>query len=164
MSLSLLGWNTANTSLMIICIQLPPRLPTMQEQKSLTCRWLSCSGWGRERVSLDIIYKGSRFTQKGQWCTKDNVLRFAVGYLNATINGKTRNTEQEIGTDGSSQTWQNLCVDWYGSGLGPARHRGPGFWMVREANLAVFAVQTLTAGRLPGPIATTTVEHIMWQH
>jgi len=120
-SLSLLRWNTANTSFMIVCIQSPPRLPFMQEQKSLTHHWVSCSGWGRECVSLVFSYKRSRFIRKGQWCTKVNLSRLAVRYLNATINRKTWNTEPEIGTDGSSQTRQILRVDGYGSGFGPPR-------------------------------------------
>jgi len=110
-SLSLLCWNTANTSFMIVCIQSPPRLPMMQEQTSLTRHWLSCSGWGRECVSLVFNYKGSRFIRKGQWRTEVNILRIAVGYQNATMNGKTWNTEPEIGTDGSNWTRQNPVVD-----------------------------------------------------
>jgi hypothetical protein len=40
---------------------------------------------------------------------------------------ETRNTEPEIGTDGSSQTRRNLRVDRYGSGFGPRRVSGSGF-------------------------------------
>jgi len=124
--ISLLGWNTANTLFMIICIQSPSRLLMMQDQKSLTRRWLSCSGWGKERVSLVFSYNGGRFIWKGQWCAKVSILRLTVGYLNATTYRKTRNTEPEIGTNGSSQTRQNLQVDGYGSGFGPPRCCGSG--------------------------------------
>jgi len=128
----------------------------MQDQKSLTRRWLSCSGWGMEHVALVFSYKGGWFIRKGQWCAKVNILRLTVGYLNATINRKTQNTEPEIGTDGSSQTRQNPRVDGYGSGFGPPRRCGSGFWTVLEPNRNVFPVRTRTAGGLPGPVANTT--------
>ena len=141
---------------MIICIQSPPRLLMMPDQKSLTCRWLSCSGWGRERVSVVFSYKGGRFIRKGQWCVKVNILWLTIGYLNTTIIRKTWNTEPKIGTNGSSQTRQNPRVDRYGSGFGPPRHCGSGFWTVLEPNRTVFQVRTQTTGRLPGPVANTT--------
>jgi len=72
-----------------------------------------------------------------------------------TINRKTRNAEPDIGTDGSGQTRQNPRVDEYGSRFGPPRLSGSGFWTVLEPNRPVFAGQTWTAGRLPGPIANT---------
>jgi hypothetical protein len=68
---------------------------------------------------------------------------------------ETRNAEPEIGTDGSSQTRRNPRVDGYGSGFGPPRVCGSGFWPVLEPNRPVFAVQTRTAGELPGPVANT---------
>jgi len=152
---SLLGWNTANTSFMIVCIQSPSRLLMMQDQTSLTRCWLSCSGWGKECVSLVFSYKGSRFIRTGQWCAKVNILRLTVGYLNATINGMTRNTEPVIWTDGSSQTPQNPRVDGYGSGFGLPRRCGSGFWTVLEPNWTVFPVRTRTAGGYPWPVANT---------
>jgi len=69
-----------------------------------------------------------------------------------------RNTEQEIGTDGSSQTRRNPRVDGYGAGFGSQRVSGSGFWTVLEPNRPIFAVQTRNAGRLPGPIANTNLE------
>jgi hypothetical protein len=69
---------------------------------------------------------------------------------------ETRNAEPEIGPDGSSQTRRNPRVDGYGSGFGPPRVCGSGFWPVLEPNRPVFAVQTRTAGGLPGPVANTT--------
>jgi len=68
---------------------------------------------------------------------------------------ETRNAEPEIGTDGSSQTWRNPRVDSYGSGIGPPRVCGSGFCPVLEQNRLVFAVETWTAGGLPGPRANT---------
>jgi len=156
--LSLLGWNTANTSFMIVCILSPSRLLMMQDQKSLTRRWLSCSGWGKEHVSLVFSYKGGWFIRNGQWFAKVNILWLTVGYLNATINRKTRNPEPEIGTDRASQTRQNLQVDRYGSGFGPPRRCGLGFWRVLEAHRTVFTVRTQTAGGQPGPVANTISE------
>jgi len=140
---------------MIICIQSPSRLLMMQDQNSLTRRWLSCSGWGKERVSLVFSYKGSRFIRKGQWCAKVNIVWLTVGYLNATIDRKSRNKEPEIETDGSSQTRQNPWVDGYGAGFGPPRLCGSGFWMVLDPNWTVFPVRTRTAGGLPRPVANT---------
>jgi hypothetical protein len=109
-----------------------------------------------ERVALVFSYKGGRFIRKGQRCAKVNILRLTVGYLNATINRKTRNTEPEIGTDGSSQTRQNPRVAGYGSGFGPPRRCGSGFWTVLAQNRTVFPVRTRTAGGLPGPVANTS--------
>ena len=68
---------------------------------------------------------------------------------------ETRNAEPEIGTDGSSQTRRNPRDDGYGSGFGPPRVCWSGFWLVLEPNQPVFAVQTRTAGGLPGPGANT---------
>jgi hypothetical protein len=68
---------------------------------------------------------------------------------------ETQNAEPEIGTDGSRQTRRNPRVDGYGSGFGPPRVCGSGFWPVHEPNWPVFAVQTRTAGGLPGPVDNT---------
>jgi len=127
LSHSLLLWNTANTSFMTLCIQLPPRLPKMQHQKSLTGHWLTCSGWGREPVSLVFSYKGDWSNQKEQWHTKVNILQLAIGYLNATTYRKTWNTEPEIATDRSILAPQRPMVDQYGSGFGPPRLSGSCF-------------------------------------
>jgi len=69
---------------------------------------------------------------------------------------ETRNAEPEIGTDGSRQTRRNLRVDGYGSGFGPPSVCRSGFWTVLELNRPVFAVQTRTAGALPGPVANSS--------
>jgi len=90
-------------------------------------RWHSFSEWGSEHVSLVFSYKGCRFIRKEQRGAKVNILWLTVGYLNATINRKARNTEPEIGTDESSRTRQNPQVDWYGSRFGPPRRCGSGF-------------------------------------
>jgi len=68
----------------------------------------------------------------------------------------TRNAELEIGTEQCSETRRNTPVDGYRSGVGPPGVRGSGFWTVVERNRRVFAVQTRTAGGLPGPVANTT--------
>jgi len=154
-SLSLLHIKAAYTSFMNVWIQLPCRLPKEQDQKSLTSRWLSFSGWCRERFSPVFDYKGGQYIRKGQRSTNVNILRLAIGYLNATINRITRIPEPEIGTDGSSQTQQNPRVDGYGSGFGPPRCSGSGFWTGLEPNRTVLAVRTWTAGGLPGPVAIT---------
>jgi len=129
-SLSLLFINAAYTSFMKVCIQLPLRLPKMQDQKSLTHCWLSFSGWGRERFSLVFDYKCGQYIRKGQRYTNVNILRFTIAYLNATIYRKTWKLEPQIGTDGSSQTWQNPRVHGYRSGFGLLRCSGLGFGRV----------------------------------
>jgi len=154
-SLFLLRIKAADTSFMNVQIQLPLRLPKVQDQKSSTRRWLSFSGWGRERFSLVFDHKGGRYFRNGQQYTNVNILRLAIGYLNGTINRDTRIPELEIGTDGSGQTRQNLRVDRYGSGFGPPRCSRSGFWTGLEPNWTVLAVRTQTAGGLPGPIANT---------
>jgi hypothetical protein len=134
MCLSRLRWNTANTSFMIVCIQLLGRLLMMHNHKSLTRHVLSCSGWGKKHVCLGFSYKGGQLIQKGQWCAKANILRLTVVYLNALRNRKTRNTEVEIATNGSTQTWHDLPVDGYGPMFGPPRHCRSEFWTVLEQN------------------------------
>jgi hypothetical protein len=84
----------------------------VQDQKSLTCRWLSFSGWGRDWFSLVFDYKGGQYIRKGQQYTNVNILRLEIGYPNATTTRNTRIPELEIGTDWSSQTQQNPRVDW----------------------------------------------------
>jgi hypothetical protein len=138
---------------MIISIRSPSRLLMIQDQKLLTPHWLACSGWGKECVYVVWGYEGGRFIRKWQCCAKVDILRLTVGYLNATINGKTWNTEPEIGTNGSSHTWRNPRVNWYRSGFGLQRHCGSGFWSFLEPNRTVLVVLTRTAGRFPGPIA-----------
>jgi len=72
---------------------------------------------------------------------------------------ETRNTDPEIGTDGSSHTRRNPRVDGYGSGFGPPIVSGSGFWTVLEPNRPIFAVQTRTAGGLFRPVANTNPMH-----
>jgi len=138
---------------MIVCIPSPPRLLMKQDQRSLMRRWLLCSGWGMERVSLVFSYKGSRFIWKGRSCAKDNISQLPVVYPNPTINRKTRNREPEIGTDGSSPIRSNLPFDRYGSRFDPPRHCDSGLSMFLGLNWTVFPVQTRTAGGLPGLVA-----------
>jgi len=146
---------------MNVCIQLPLRLPTMQDQKSLTRYWLSFSGWGRECFSLVFDYKGSQYIRKGQWYTNVNILWLAISYLNATINRKIWKPELVIGTDGSSQTQQKLRVEWYGSGFCPPRCSRSGFWMGLDSDWIVLVVRTRTTGGLPGPVANTSQTSLM---
>jgi hypothetical protein len=68
---------------------------------------------------------------------------------------ETRNAQPEMGTDGSSHSRQNPQVDRYGSGFGQPRVSGSGCCTGLEPNRPVFAVQTETAGGLPGPVATS---------
>jgi hypothetical protein len=115
-SVSLLHIKAAYTSFMNVWIQLPLRLPKVQDQKSLTRRRLSFSGWGREQFLLVFDYKGGQYIRKEQRSTNVNILRFAIGYLNATRNRITQIPEPEIGTDGCSQTRKTCGL----AGTGPS--------------------------------------------
>jgi len=141
---------------MQVCIRLPLRLPKMQDPKSPTPHWLSSSGWGREGVSLVFEYTGGQYIRKGQWLTKVNFIRLAVGYLNATVDRTPRKLEPGIGTDVSSLTGQIPWVAGYRSEVGPQRESRWGVWMGLELNWTVLAVQTRTTCSIPGPIANTS--------
>ena len=95
-SCSLLLINSAYNTFMNLCIQLPLRLPKMQDQKSLTRHWLSFLSRGCERVSLVFDYKGGQYIRKGQRCTKVDIEWLAVGYLIATSNRNTRKPDQGL--------------------------------------------------------------------
>jgi len=86
-------------------------LAMMHDQKSWTLHWSSFSRWGRERVSLLFDYIGGQYIKQWQWRTKVNSVQLTLGYLNATINWKSRNPEPEIWSDWCSQTSQNSPVD-----------------------------------------------------
>jgi len=143
---------------MNVCIQLPLRLLKIQDQKSLTHRWLSFSEWCQERVSLVFHSTSGQDIRPGQWYTIVNILQLAERYLNATIKRKTRKLELEIGTDRSSQSWQTLTVDGYGSRFGPPRCGMSGFCTGFKQNQMVLVVGIRTTGGLPGPIANTISE------
>ena len=135
---------------------MPLRLPKMQDHQLLTLHWCSFSGWGRERPSPCLLYKGCQYIRKWQCGTIVNILQLTVGYLNATINWKTRNAEPEIGTIMTSQTWQHPQVHGYGSMFGPRTGCVSGFWTGLEPNEPGIMVQIPTAGGLPRPIANIT--------
>jgi len=116
--------------------------------------WTSQYCW--ERVSARFHYKGCQYNKPRQQCTKVSILHLTGGYVNATINRKTRKWEPEIGTDGFSQTQQNPQVHWYGCWFGPARNSGSGFRTVQNPKRTGFPVHTPTAGGLPGPVVSTT--------
>jgi len=162
MSLSPLLINAAYNTFITVCIQLPLRLPKMQDQKSLTHRWLSFSAWGWECVSHIFEYKGGQYIRNGQWCNKVNLLQLAVGYLNATINRNTQKPLPGIGTDGSTQTRHNMRVGGYGSGWGVSGRSRFNFWTSREPNPTATAVPIPTVRGLPGPIANTSLSIIIW--
>jgi len=130
-------------------------LPMMQDQKWWTLCWSSFSGWARERVSLLFDYQGGQYMKQRRWHTKVNILQLSVGYLNVTINRQTWKPKPEIGTEGSSQSWQNPWVDRCGHEFGPPRSHLSGFGTGLDPNRTLFPVQTPIAGRLPGPVANT---------
>jgi len=154
-SLLLLPIKEANTSVMTRCNLCPLWLPRMQDLKSLTLRWRSFPGLGRERLSTYFDHKGGLFIQKEHRCTIINIVWLTVRYLNATINRTNRNAKPGIGPHESSQTQWNPQFDVYRGGFGPPRGSGLGFWTVLEPHWTVFLVQTVTAGGLPGSVAYT---------
>ena len=160
-SLFILRIKAADTSCMNVYIQLLLGLPKVQDQKSLTLSWLLFSGWGREQFSLVFDHESGQYIRKGQRYTNVNILQLAIGYLNATINRITRILEPKSGIDRSSQTRQNPRVEGYGSGFGPPRFSGSGFWSGLGPNRTVVVVRTRTAVRLPGPVATSTQEGVI---
>ena len=102
-----------------------------------------------------MLYHSCQYSSYEHCSTIVNILQLTVGYLNATINGKTTNAEPEIGHNGLCQTRQNQGVNGYGARCGPPRSSGSGFWTVQDPNRTDFLVQTRTAGGLPGPVANT---------
>jgi hypothetical protein len=161
--------------------QAPLILPKMQDQISLTLCWRSVDAlltlcW----CSVDALLTLILWMWLGAWvsvfCTSRRLIHrkwtmtyqcqyFAISSSISECDHKceTRNAEPEIGPEGSSQTGSNPSVDGYGSGFCPPRVSGSGFWPGLEANRPVFAVQTRTAGGLPGPIANTTHQKQMLQ-
>ena len=108
------------------------------------------------RISLVLHHNGGQYIRKGQQYSNVNILRLAIGFLNATINRYTRIPEPEIRTDGSSETRQHWRIDGYGSGFGPPRCSRSGFWKGLDTNRTVLAVRSRTPGVVPGPVANTT--------
>jgi len=84
------------------------------------------------------------------------MLQLTIGYLNATITGKTQKAEPDIGTVGSSKTLENPPDYGYRYGFILPRGSGSGYWTGLGPNRTVIVAQTLTAGRSPGPIANTS--------
>jgi len=128
----------------------------MQHHQLLTLHWHSLSGWGRERLSPWLLYKGCQYIRTWQCSTIVIILQLTLGYLNATIKRMTRNAQPEIGTNESSPTQQNPRVDRYRSGIGPPGGSSSGFSTGLKPNRHVCTVRTRTAGGLPGPVANTT--------
>jgi len=142
--------------------QAPLILPKMQDQISLTLCWHSVD------ALLTVIFRmwlgawvsvlcTSRRLIRRKWTVTYQCQNFMISSSLSKCDHKceTRNAEPEIGPDRSSETRWNPRVDRYGSGFGPPRVSGSGFWPGWEPNRPVFAVQTRTTGGLPGPIANT---------
>ena len=103
---------------MTVCNLSPLRLPRMLDQKLLTLRWHSFSGWGSEHLSGWFDHMGGQYIERRQWCSRVSISRFSVESLNAIVNRKSWITDQEIGTSESCETPPNLQVDGSGSGFG----------------------------------------------
>jgi len=103
-----------------------------------------------------VFYISRRLIRR-KWTVTYQCQYFTINCSISECNHKceTRSAQPEIGPDGSSGTRWNRWVDGYGSRFGPPRVSGSSFWMGLEWNWPVFAVQTHTAGGLPGPVANT---------
>jgi len=128
----------------------------MCDLELLTLSWHSFPEWCRESLSPLFDYEGGHYIQKEHRGTIDIIVRWIVGYLNATINRTTRNAEPDLGPDECSHTRRYMRVARYGAVSRPPTCCGLSFWTVQEPNRTLFPVQTQTAGRSPRPIANTT--------
>jgi len=103
--------------------------------------WLFFSRLNRQCVSLVFDYEGVQYIKNRQWYAKVNIVWLEVRNLHATINRKTWRPEPESETDD------------YQSGLGPPRTSWSTLWMILPLNRTVYAIETRTAGGLPGPVS-----------
>lgn len=112
----------------------------MKEEKLFTLHWPSCSGCSWERVSVHFDYKCSQYSKHRLLPINNNSLHLTVGYQNATNNRNTRKQEQDVGSEGSSQTWQTTQVDRYRFAFGPPGSGWLGYWTVLEPKWTIYLV------------------------
>ena len=77
----------------------------------------STSGCNREHVSACFDYKGSQWNKQRHWCTKVNISRMTVEYLNATIKRKPRNESRRSKLMGLVKPGQICRLTAKGTGL-----------------------------------------------
>ena len=109
---------TTNHLFMEMCDQAPLWLPKIQNHQLLTIRWRSFSGWGWERLSTCLLYKGCQYIRKWHCSTIVNILQLPVGYLNVTINGKPETQNQRLDPTGLAKPGET--GRWMGMGPGLA--------------------------------------------
>jgi len=155
---TLLPIKAANTLFMNVRNESPIRLSKMEVQKLLTLCSHSFSRWGREHISFLFVSNASNYIKKRQWCTKLNILRLTVGYLNAPIHRKTPKAERKIYTDQSSRTLQNFQVSGDRSVNHPLRGCGLGSRMGLGLIRNVFVIRSQIAGCSAGPVGYTITD------
>jgi len=127
-SLLLLPITEANTSVMTSCNQCPLWFPWMQDVKSLTLRWCSFSGWGRDPLTTYCEHKGSQLIQKEHRRTIVNILPITAGYLNATMIRTIGNANRRLDPTDLA-TSDNTCpLTGTGLRLDCQRAAGQAFW------------------------------------
>jgi len=115
MSLLLLPIKEANTPVMTISNQSPLWLPRMQDLKWSTLRWCSFPGWGSELFCTYFNHKGGQYIHKQHQHSIIIILRFTVGYLNATITRQPK-MQNQISDQKGLATPGETC-GWTGTGL-----------------------------------------------
>jgi len=113
-------------------------------------------------IRSDLFIKTSNASKTESNVPMSTFLQLTVVDLNATTNSETGNAEPKIGTNRSRTTEPNPQVNGSVSGFGPPRASWLGYWRGLEQHQYVFAVQTRTAGRFPGPIANTNSRPLHW--
>jgi len=107
---------------------------------------------------LFLVITAVNSSQNRQWHTKVNILRLAVGYLNATIKRVTRNTELEIGTNGSSKSRQTRGLMCVGQDLPRQDATGLVFGQFWNWSESFLQSEPATLAGYPVPLVTLYIE------
>jgi len=149
MPLSLLTIQAAYILYRNVSNQLSLRLPKILDDNWLTLHWHLFSALGRQCLSTFLECKEGQNINKGQWHMKFKMLGLTVGYRSVTINRTNWYPDVVIGTNGSSQIWQNPWVDVYCLDLALPAATGRVFELVwNRTNTSLCCKPTPRAGLL----------------